>query len=340
MAASNMPMLLQSQLDMGLRIKRPKATPDFYKHIYVYSNDRANQNDPSTKCEIRLAQPIETPPDGTTVIKLHRCSVPYTYPNIVHTVGFLIEQRTTLGVLVAGSERIVLLPRAWYNQATVIQTMQNCLANADLFAAAPLNGANIYTVQNIGNRLVVTSNPVVAGTHVVLRFIDYTNLRAALNGINPAYPGIYLDPFPWRGTDPEYVALCKSTFGFDGYVDNNTPLVAPDAAATISPSIFGPFQDYEIFLRIDGVPMNQDLLDAGTGLPTNILAIIPQTAVDFGAVMTLPHDESLVYTIPPSTKIQRIVLTLTHRDHATLVDLQGQDFSCILSIIKEGSIGA
>ncbi len=351
---SSLPPLLKAQFDEGLRLRRPKPTQDFYKHIYVNSNERNNQSDLSSNCEVFLKQPIEIPPDGTTYIKLHRASVPYTFNNIVYPVGFKIS----LVALAGGAEsdvRYVVLPRGFYVMNDLVTTMNNCLANAGIFATTGPNRDNanaalatIYTVARSGSYFLVNyTGASGSGKYVRITFLTYSAFLAAIaststGAIASSVETTFMaNTWPGNIRDNEFKTLSKRTVGFDNLTQSDVSAAATAASATLlSPGIFGPFQEYEIFLRISGLPINYDLIDAHTGAPSDILAVIPLNVDTFGSVMTLKSEDSLRYVVPPNSRVQRLTLKLTYRDGAELVDLMGQDFSCILSIIKENSDGA
>jgi hypothetical protein len=82
------------------------------------------------------------------------------------------------------------------------------------------------------------------------------------------------------------------------------------------------------------------MIDAYDGKPSDILAVIPLNVDTFGSVITLDKSDSILYVIPPNARMQKLYLKLTYRDAKDLVDLNGQDFSAIISIIKDSSEGA
>lgn len=330
---SNLPPLLKAQFDEGLRVKRPKPTQDFYKHIYINSDQRANQGDPSSNCTIFLQQPIETPPDGTTFIRLQRASIPYTFHNIVYDVGLKVS---TIAVA-DGAEtnvRRILIKKGWYSMRDLLTHVTECLSNTGYYATGGPNSglATVFTATRVNQYFSISYTGGVAGQYVRVQFLDY----AAFNAIAPA--GNYAVQ---EANTINLATLAKRTFGFDFWPTAVYPDANPGVQTNtlLSYNIFGPFQEYEVFLRISGMPVNYDLVDGGTGAPSDILAVVPLNVDTFGSVMSLKAEDSLSYVLPPSSKIHRITLKLTYRDGQKLVDLQGQDFSCILSIIKENSVG-
>lgn len=342
---SGLPPLLKAQFDEGLRVRRPKPTQDFYKHIYVNSNERINQRDSSSDVQIFLTQPIEIPPDGTTYLSLHRASVPYTFDNIVYPVGFKLSMVGNNGAEI--EVRYVILPSGFYLMADLVQTLNDCLNNVNKFATplGPNNGNNspLYSIEQSGHYLRVSYvGGAAAGCYPRITFMTYTNFAAAVDALNAGTSLRYLQN-TWANEirDGEFNLLSKRTFGFDN-LQPGVDISAIQAASTVlvSPDVFGPFQEFEIFLRISGFPINYDMIDAGTGAPSDILGIIPLNVDTFGSVMSLGKADSLRYVLPPNAKLQKLNLRLTYRDNTQLINLKGQDFSCIISIIKENSEGA
>lgn len=319
---STLPPLLKAQFDEGLRVRRPRATQDFYKHIYLNTDDRNNQTDQAGDSVFFMQQPIETPPDGTTRLTLHRASIPFTFYNIVKHVGFVVSLSNDT------EPRRVLVRPGYYNLTDLVASMNACLNNTGDFSTAPTgpnNGlASLYTVSVTGGKLFsVQFTGVIGANGVKISFIDAETFNDLRGGLVKFVP-----------EDDRFAALAKRTIGYD-YYQGDAAQSAAGVNVIISPGIFGPFQEIEVFLRISGLPLNYDLIDGKTGAPSDILAVIPLNVDTFGSVITLSRQDSLAYTIPPNSKIQRIMLRLTYRDGRDIVDLQGQDYSCIISIIKE-----
>jgi hypothetical protein len=321
---STLPPLLKAQFDDGLRVRRPKPTQDFYKHIYINSDDRVNKSDKSSDCQVNLQQPIECPPDGTTFIRLHRASIPFTFYNIVKATGFRLSMYN--GTAHSEERKVVLYP-GFYNMNTLLAAMNDSLANTGNFSSAGPNfgQTNVYVVRRTSSNFFQAeyTGAAFAGKWITITFMDFATFNGVNNWITPMAYDLKL--------------LTKRTVGYDDYPLDVTPVLPTGTKILTSSGIFGPFQEIEVFLRITGVPINYDLIDAKTGAPSDILAVVPLNVDTFGSVMSLGKDDSLSYVLPPNAKVQRLILKLTYRDAQDLVDLQGQDFSCIISIIKENS---
>lgn len=326
---SSLPPLLKAQFDDGLRVRRPKPTQDFYKHIYVNSNERRNGSYLSTDCEFVLQTPIETPPDGTTTLRLHRASIPYTFNNIVQAAFFVLD---IWDGAASTQECNVMLPPGYYTATTITSTMNDCIKNVNLFTAGPNVGkTTTWTVSTVNNYFVIRydgSAGNLTGKAIRIRFPKFTDVDMA-----------FFSKYTRLNTSYDLASLTKRTIGYDNLVEN-FKVGAVAAASVVSDDVFGPFQEFEIFLRVGGFPVGYDMIDVKDGAPSDILAVIPLNVDTFGSVITLDRSDSMLYVIPPNARIQKLYLKLTYRDSQNLVDLNGQDFSAVISIIKESSQGA
>ena len=292
--------LMQQQYAAGLRIKQSEKTGNFYKHIYCNSVYRQNATDIPSNYEVFLQNEIVVPPDGNTRIKIHRANIPMTFNNVVKTISFTLSAAAGLG-----ADVVVTLSPGFYNPA-ISETV-----SGETFDFGLLGRINrrIFDADNSNllRAAVTTSN----------------KLRFYIRGPPEVNPAVTLT---FSGADVNYT---KRVLGFGVDASNTTTMTNFQ-----SPYIYGPYFYSELFIRISSIPINYDLVDMRTQAPADILAVVPINVDTFGQIITVgPHD-SLVYNFAPNSRVARLRLQLTYAD-GTLVDTQNQDWSCVLSIVKE-----
>lgn len=297
MAASNS-QLLQQQYAAGLRLKQQEKTGNFYKHIYCNSAYRANASDIPSNYEVYLQQEIVVPPDGNTRIKIHRANIPMTFNNVIKTATFTVTSAAGLAAPVA----VTLFP-GYYNPALSETVLTNTF---DYGIIGRINRA-IYDANNANTlRAAIT----------VTNKLQFQVAGAAQNVT-----------ITFTGT-ADTIAYTKRLLGWSV---TDSDVVGPISQ---SPNIYGPYFYSELFIRISSLPINYDLVDMRTQAPADILAVVPINVDTFGQIISVGPFDSLVYNFAPNSRVARLRLQLTYAD-GTLLDTQGQDWSCVLSIIKE-----
>lgn len=303
--------LLQQQFAAGLRVKQAERTGNFYKHIYVNSEYRNSATDTASDFAIFLQNEIIVPPDGNTRIKIHRANIPMTFYNVPYDVEFQISYKLSVGSNVDVS---ISLPAGYYNPS-----LQEVV------------GTETFDYGLIGriNKILST------GAHPVRAAIStsYKLQLAKTSGTgNMNYIRIYFN-IPAKTT--QRLNYVRRVLGYGITQTDPAEATTPTNSPVLqSPFIYGPYYYSELFIRINSIPINYDMIDAQDGAPKDILAVIPVTVDTFGQIITVGPYDSLVYNFAPNSRVSRLRLQLTYRDN-TLVDLQGQDWSCVLSIIKE-----
>jgi hypothetical protein len=292
--------LLQAQFAAGLQIRKAEKTGNFYKHIYINSEHRRTGT--SNDFEIFLQNEIMVPSDGNTRLKIHRALIPMTFPNIVMPLAFTLTTTT---------------PNAVYNVNIPV-------AYYDPSRPDPANpGFNYGVLDRIRIQLGANFNVTVNAAQQI-------NFQTAVPTANMS--------LTFGGNAAEQ-AYCKRVLGFDPLVvQGNVYNVSTDTAGLrniTGLNIFGPYYYSEVFIRINTIPINYDMVDSLNGAPTDILAIVPSTVDTFGQLIVVSQEDSMEYTIAPNSRISRIGVKLTYRDPNLPINLQGQDWSMILSVIKE-----
>lgn len=293
--------LMQRQYNAGLRLKQQEKTGNFYKHIYVNSAYRTNPADIPSNFEIFLQNEIVVPPDGNTRIKIHRANIPMTFNNVTKTVAFTIPAGSPGGV---SAQIDISLPPGYYDPS------KTEIVGGQVFDFGILGRINrqIYVANNAYTLRVTTT------TSNKLAFIDTTN---------PTVP-VTVNNIVFGGTSLDYT---KRILGFP-VTSLNTVSFAQ------SPNIYGPYFNSELFIRISSIPINYDLIDARTAAPADIIAVVPINVDTFGQIISVGPYDSLVYNFAPNSRISRLRLQLTYSD-GDIIDTQGQEWSCVLSIVKE-----
>lgn len=302
MANPSQSQLMQRQYNAGLRLKQQEKTGNFYKHVYVNSAYRTNPSDVPSNFEIFLQNEIVVPPDGNTRIKIHRANIPMTFNNIIKTVTFTIPAGSAGGIV---NQVNVSLTPGYYDPA---KTETVALAN-EVFDFGILGRINrqIYDTNNAATLRVATT------TSNKLVFIDKSTLLP-----------LTVNNLVFGGTDLDY---SKRILGF--------PITSANTVSfSQSPNIYGPYFYSELFIRISSIPINYDLIDARTAAPADIIAVVPINVDTFGQIISVGPYDSLVYNFAPNSRISRLRLSLTYSD-GTIIDTQGQEWSCVLSIVKE-----
>lgn len=310
--------LMQQQYAAGLRLKQNEKTGNFYKHIYCNSAYRLNKSDPASNYEVFLQNEIVIPPDGNTKIKIQRANIPMTFNNVIKSVSFSISNagNTLQG---SGGTIVITLPVGYYNP----------VQSETLLAAGGLVGYNeTFAFDILGRINKILATAFVAGPiwNNLRVQITVTNRLQFYDRTTGAVVPVTLT-FGLNGTDADYG---KRILGFSPFPANQNVF----DNVIQSPNIYGPYFYSELFIRIASIPINYDLIDMRNQAPADILAVVPINVDTFGQVITVGPMDSLVYSFAPNSRVSRIRLQLTYSD-ATLVDTQGQDWSCVLSIVKE-----
>lgn len=303
--------LLQQQMAAGLRVRQPERTGNFYKHIYVNSEYRTSATDTASDFAIFLQNEIVVPPDGNTRIKIHRANIPMTFYNVPYDVDFQISYKLTAGVNV---DVPISLPAGYYNP-NLSETV-----GTEIFDYGIIGRINriLYNGSHLVRAAVSTSYKLQIAKTTGTGSMDYIRLYFNI----PAKPS-------------QRLSYVKRVLGYGTTQTDPAEATAPSGSPVLqSPFIYGPYYYSELFIRINSIPINYDMIDAQDGAPKDILAVIPVTVDTFGQIITVGPYDSLVYNFAPNSRVSRLRLQLTYRDN-TLVDLQGQDWSCVLSIIKE-----
>lgn len=291
--------LLQQQYAAGLRLKQQEKTGNFYKHIYCNSAYRSNASDIASNYEVFLQQEIVVPPDGNTRIKIHRANIPMTFNNVIKTATFTISSAAGLAAPVS-----VTLNPGYYNQG--LSEVVNITKTFDYGIIGRINRA-IYDANNANtlSAAITISNKLQFQVSGVAQNVTITFTGSA-----------------------DTIAYTKRLLGW--------PVTAGDTVGPIaqSPNIYGPYFYSELFIRIASLPINYDLVDMRTQAPADILAVVPINVDTFGQIISVGPFDSLVYNFAPNSRVARLRLQLTYAD-GTLLDTQGQDWSCVLSIVKE-----
>lgn len=294
--------LMQRQYNAGLRLKQQEKTGNFYKHIYVNSAYRTNPGDIPSNFEIFLQNEIVVPPDGNTRIKIHRANIPMTFNNITKTVSLTIPAGTA-GLVAAV---VVTLSPGFYDPS------KTEIVGGEVFDYGILGRIN----RQIYDASAVCPLRVATTTSNKLAFIDKTAPTIPFTVSNVVFGGTSLD-------------YTKRILGF--------PVTAANTVTfSQSPNIYGPYFYSELFIRISSIPINYDLIDARTAAPADILAVVPINVDTFGQIITVGPYDSLVYNFAPNSRISRLRLQLTYSD-GDIIDTQGQEWSCVLSIVKENA---
>jgi hypothetical protein len=292
--------LMQRQYNAGLRLKQQEKTGNLYKHIYVNSAYRTNVADIPSNFEIFLQNEIVVPPDGNTRIKIHRANIPMTFNNIIRTIQFTIPAGSAGGIT---NQVQVNLPPGYYDPS-----------KSEIY----LNETFDFGILGRINRQIVEANNAA-----LLRVATTTSNKLAFINKNDL-SSLTVNNVSFGGADLNYT---KRILGF--------PVDSPNVVSFAqSPNIYGPYFYSELFIRMSSIPINYDLIDARTAAPADIIAVVPINVDTFGQIISVGPYDSLVYNFAPNSRINRLKLQLTYSD-GTLIDTQGQDWSCVLSIVKE-----
>jgi hypothetical protein len=290
-------------LQQGLHIRHPVPTADFYRHVYINSAYRADVATPSSDVECTLATPITVPDDGTTTICLHRASIPWTFNNIRINAKATLKLYNGNGVVATNA---INIPEGFYTGQSV-QTL----------IIAQLTGSQFqFDISAAGNSVFqrTTAN---AGEYITVEF-EGSSTRAG-------------------PTKAQLNKTAANIFGWNPTTTNksNTSGAISESVTLISPYVFAPIRDFEIQVRIAGLPIDPSMIDMVMGgTSSNIIAVLPIDVSNRGDVITAERENQIRIPIARRSKIYKLQAYITFADQE-LVNLNGSEWSAVFSIEKK-----
>ena len=287
-------------LQQGLHVRKPLQTGNFFRHIYINSNARSNPTALSSNVECILSTPINIPEDGTTTIRLHRASIPWTFNNIRIDAKLTLYNRQPTGSI--QDTWNVSIPAGYYDSLAVQTLIIGQLVNTQVTFALTATGRAQFTLTSIAGH-----------------YLDIECRGTALT-IGP--------------TSEQLTKTAYNIFGFDG--PTKSAVIAPNSTTTVlvSPYLFSPIRDTEIQVRLDGVPIDPNVIDmVAGGTPSNIIAILPIDVSSKGDTITAERQNQLQIPIAQRSKIYKLRAYLTFADQEP-INLNGTEWGAVFSIEK------
>lgn len=289
-------------LQQGLHIKHPVPTADFYRHVYVNSAYRADVAAPSSDVECTLAMPITVPDDGTTTICLHRASIPWTFNNIRINAQATLKLRTVSSVDLT---KVISIPEGFYTGQSV-QTL----------IVGQLTGSGFQFGISAAGNSVFQRTSASPGEYITVEF-EGSSTRAG-------------------PTKAQLNKTAANIFGWNPTTNKSKTTEAASESMTLtSPYVFAPIRDFEIQVRIAGLPIDPSMIDMVTGgTSSNIIAVLPIDVSNRGDVITAERENQIQIPIARRSKIYKLQAYITFADQE-LVNLNGSEWSAVFSIEKK-----